>query len=221
MYCRSIADAPCLEAPMMGVQFGPMASDVGTPDENFGASVDGNYGFGDGCFGPGGYDPGTGLCADGSGPTPLPSNQDFLVQVEIPTEGDVYGASAVHPAQPLYQVTREEDINIANGDSFVPQVPPPACAGPLHTVDVAGSGSDGYTAIVGAGYDVNGVAVGVTVPDSTPVDNPTFVDIGGTVYEGQPKPLCDMKLVRLSDRKSIAPGFNLFTDVPLPAASGA
>ncbi len=25
-----------------------------------------------------------------------------------------------------------------------------------------------------------------------------------------------MKLVRLSDRKSIAPGFNLFTDVPLP-----
>ncbi len=34
--------------------------------------------------------------------------------------------------------TREEDINIGNGDQIVPQVPPPACAGPLHTVDLAG-----------------------------------------------------------------------------------
>ena len=42
------------------------------------------------------------------------------------------------------------------------------------------------------------------------------MEIGGSVYEGQQKPLCDTKLVHLSDRKSIAPGFNLFTDVPLP-----
>ncbi len=70
----------------------------------------------------------------------LPSNRDYLVKVEIPTEADVYGAAAVHPNAALYKVTREEDINIANGDSFVPQVPPPPCAGPLHTVDVAGSG---------------------------------------------------------------------------------
>ena len=35
-------------------------------------------------------------------------------------------------------------------------------------------------------------------------------------YEGLAKPLCDTKLVHVSDRKSIAPGFNLFTDVPLP-----
>ena len=53
MSCRSIPNAPCLEAPMMGVQFGPMADGVGTPAENFGATVDGNYGFGDGCFGTG------------------------------------------------------------------------------------------------------------------------------------------------------------------------
>ena len=32
----------------------------------------------------------------------------------------------------------------------------------------------------------------------------------------KPKPVCDVKLVHLSDRKSIAPGFNLYTDVPLP-----
>ncbi len=135
-------NAECIEAPMMGVQFGPMADNPDpTLATNFGASVDGNYGFGDGCFGVGGFDPSTGACADGSDPTALPSNMDYLVQVEIPTEGDVYGAAAVHPTRPLYKVTREEDINIGNGDSFVPQVPPSACAGPLHTVDVAGQGT--------------------------------------------------------------------------------
>jgi hypothetical protein len=205
-------NAPCIEAPMMGVQFGPMSD--GT---NFGASVDGNYGFGDACFGAGGFNPDTGACADGNDPTPLPSNTDYLVKVEIPTEGDIYGADAVHPGEALYKVTREEDINIGNGDSFVPQVPPPPCAGALHTVDVAGNGTDGYGQIVGAGYDVNGVPVGVTVPASTSTYNPTFAeDVGGSIYEGQQKPLCDVKLVHLSDRKSIAPGFNLFTDVPLP-----
>ena len=36
----------------MGVQFGPYPTDQGTPDsdDNFGAAVDGNYGFGDACF---------------------------------------------------------------------------------------------------------------------------------------------------------------------------
>ncbi len=47
---------------------------------------------------------------------------------------------------PIYKFTREEDINIGNGDSFVPQVPPPACAGALHQVDVADFGTDGYEA---------------------------------------------------------------------------
>ncbi len=69
-------------------------------------------------------------------PTSLPSNLDYLVKVEIPND--------VLLGRPMYKVTREEDINIANGDSFVPQVPPPACAGALHTVDVAGSGTDNY-----------------------------------------------------------------------------
>lgn len=195
-------NGPCLEAPMMGVQFGPMADGVGTPDENFGATVDGNFGFGDGCFlddngTPGVFDPATQTCTTGTF-RPLRFNRDYLVKVEIPN--DAFG-------RPLYQVTREEDINIANGDSFVPQVPPPACAGNLHTVDVAGSGTDGYPAVT-----VNGV----NVPASSPTINPNFVGIGGTPYEGMQKPLCDMKLVHVSDRKSIAPGFNLFTDVPLP-----
>ena len=208
-------DAPCLEAPMMGLQFGPMAADGG-----FGASVDGNYGFGDGCFATG-FNAETGTCNNspwtvtfnafgnqpqitvdilpgtstvtegddvtyevqslpfttdsftltfdgqttstitgpataediqtalnalsniGDGvvvtegtavdPIALLSNMDYLVKVEIPN--DTLG-------RPMYKVTREEDINIANGDSFIPQVPPPVCAGLLHTVDVADSGID-------------------------------------------------------------------------------
>ena len=42
------------------------------------------------------------------------------------------------------------------------------------------------------------------------------MDIGGSPYEGMQKPLCDTKLVRLNNGKSIVPTFNYFTDVPLP-----
>ena len=57
----------------------------------------------------------------------------------------------------------------------------------------------------------------MTVPASTPVDNPTFLDIGGSPYEGMPKPRCDTKLVQLNNGKSIVPMFNVFTDVPIPS----
>jgi hypothetical protein len=183
------SDTDCLEAPLMGVQFQMGYS-----------AVDGNYGFGDGCFGTDGFDPNTGACADGSEPTPLTVG-DYLVEVAIPDDAT---------GRPAYQVTREEDINIANGDQFVPQIPPPACAGPLHTVDVAGIGVDGYPE--------NATFIpGVTVPASTPVDNATFAaDLNGSYYEGQAKPLCSTKLVTVSNGRSVAPLFNLFTDVPLP-----
>ena len=46
--------------------------------------------------------------------------------------------------------------------------------------------------------------------------NATFLDIGGSPYEGTPKPRCDTKLVGLNNGKSIVPTFNVFTDVPVP-----
>ena len=104
-------------------------------------------------------------------------------------------------------------------------MPPPACAGPLHTVDIVGFEDDGYPELVGEGgvadldgdgY-VNDLPLGVTVDESTPVDNATFVDIGGSPFEGQQRPRCDTKLVDLADGKSIAPIFEVFTDVPVPA----
>ena len=204
----------CLEGPLMGVQFGPYATDQGTPDANFGAAVDGNYGFGDGCFNGSldATDPANPVCKDTAGNEipfdVLPGGREYLVEVE--TAYDQTGM------RPLFQFTREEDINIANGDQFVPQVPPPACAGPLHTVDVAGFGADGYGEIVGDGGVSNNVPVGVTVPASTPVDNATFLDIGASPYEGMPRPLCNVKLVQLNNGKSIVPTFNVFTEVPVP-----
>ncbi len=192
------SDSDCLEGPLMGVQF-----------QNGYSTVDGNYGFGDGCFGVGGFDAEAGECADGTDPTPLPGASDYLVHVISPE--DQY-------FKPLYQFTREEDINIGNGDEFYPQVPPPACVGALHTVDVLDdpSGHDNYPTVVGDGGVTNNLPVGVIVPGSTAVDNLTFLDIDGSPYEGMQKPSCDTKLVPLANGKSIAPLFNVFTDVPIP-----
>ena len=192
-------EAECLEGPLMGVQYQTGYS-----------SVDGNYGFGDGCFNGtlDASDPSNPACRDGAGDpmdfTPLPGGKDYLVEVEIPTEGP----NGAHPGRPLYKVTREEDINIGNGDEFVPAVPPPACAGPLHTVDVAHFGTDNFLAVT--------LPNGIQVPASIPTENATFVDIGASPYEGQQTPLCDTKLVPLNNGKSIVPTFNLFTDVPIP-----
>ena len=208
----------CLSSFMQGIQYATYATDQGTPDANFGAAVNGNYGFGDGCFvGTLGEDAdGNPTCDGPNGFEPLTA-QDYLVEVDIPQ--DSFG-------KPLYKATAEEDINIGNGDQIVPQVPPPSCAGPLHTVDVAGTvdengdPTDGYPEIVGNGTaddPGNGVPTGVTVPASTPVDNATFLDIGGSPSEGTPKPTCETKLVELNNGKSIVPMFNLFTDVPIPA----
>ncbi len=70
---------------------------------------------------------------------------------------------------------------------------------------------------MGQGWDTNGAPVGVRVPVSTAVDNATFLDLGGSPYEGTPKPRCDTLLVPLNNGKSIVPLFHLFTDVPVPS----
>jgi uncharacterized repeat protein (TIGR01451 family) len=156
----------CLEAPQIGLQF-----------QNDFASLDGNYGFG------------TTFSGFGTTADPVESAAmaagDYLVEAVIPE--DALG-------RPMYQVVREEDINVFGGDEFTPQIPPPACAGPLHTVDVAGILPDGPNATV----------------------NPSFVDAGGSPYEGMDKPLCNVKLVTVSNGRSIAPSFTLFTEVPIP-----
>ncbi|MGC9468012.1 MAG: SdrD B-like domain-containing protein [Anaerolineae bacterium] len=156
----------CLEGPVMGTQF----------QSGF-ATLDGNWGFTEIVT-----DPVTG--APLASPVDIPAG-DYLVEVVIPE--DALG-------RPMYQVVREEDVNVFGGDQYEPAVPPSACAGSLHTVDVAGVGVDGPNA----------------------VENPSFAAEGGSPFEGMEKPLCDTKLVTLNNGKSIAPAFTLFTEVPIP-----
>ena len=145
---------------------------LGNQVQNGFAEVNGNYGFTET------VDPTTGNTI------PLPPG-DYLVEVKLPADAT---------GEPAFKFTREEDVNVFKGDQYAPAVPPPGCAGALHTVDVAGIGPDG--------------------PNAT--DNAPFAAAGGSPYEGQERPLCDVKLVTVQDRKSVAPNFNVFTDVPLP-----
>lgn len=171
------APKDCLEGPVMGTQFG-----------NDFQTLDGNYAFVDGCFNadktPGAFDPVSGTCTTGAIASLPPG--DYLVEVEIPNDS-VFN-------RPLFQITREEDVNMFSGDSFIPSVAPPPCAGALHTVDVKGVGADGPNA----------------------VNNPAFADAGGSRFEGQQKPYCNVKLVTVGNGKSIAPIFNMFTPVEIP-----
>ncbi len=157
----------CLEGPLVGMQF-----------QNGFTEIDGNYGFSEMV-----NDPVTG--APLAQPLPLPAG-DYLVEVVPPSDTIL--------SNPLYQVTREEDINVFAGDAVTPQIPEPACAGALHTVDVLGVGADGPNAVY----------------------NPSFADVGGSAYEGQQMPYCDVRMVTVSDQRSVAPGFFFFTEVPIP-----
>ncbi|HWQ14416.1 MAG TPA: IPT/TIG domain-containing protein [Roseiflexaceae bacterium] len=100
-----------------------------------------------------------------------------------------------------YRVVREEDINVFGGDQFVPEIPPPPCAGPLHVVDVAGVAPDGPNAV----YN----------PDFAVTPSPLAPN-GGSPYEGQQRPLCTQRLVDLPSGASANADFFIFTDVQVP-----
>ena len=86
---------------------------------------------------------------------------------------------------PMYKFTREEDINIGNGDAVVPQAPPPACVGALHTVDDADFGD--RTAIPAVDLpDPSGTAATRTSRARLDADGEPDVrdDIGGSPVRG-------------------------------------
>ncbi|MBN1247723.1 MAG: hypothetical protein JXC32_08700 [Anaerolineae bacterium] len=120
----------------------------------------------------------------------------YLVEVVVPTDP--------YTGDPVYQVTREEDVNTFDGDTFEPLIPPPACAGPLHVVDIADYETDNYP----LPWD--------PTLRSTPVENPNLAAEAGSRYEGKPMPLCNVRLVELGNGRTIAPTFSFFTDVMIP-----
>jgi hypothetical protein len=202
----------CVEAPMMGVQVQPSDTTPGA----FGQTVNGNYGFTDSMlnlYAPG--DPGNpapakdlplyaDLAAAGYDTQPLLAD-DYLVAVDIPN--DAYGT-------PLYKVTREEDVNIFDGDGYLPQEnfppspdvvgDPPPGAQPQPDPGAPPSQGNGFVPeCAGANHTVH-------------ITNQNFVDGGGSPFEGQARPLCDNLLVTLRNGQAAAPNISLFTDVPLP-----
>jgi SdrD B-like protein/IPT/TIG domain-containing protein len=186
----------CIESPLMGSQVKTGPSEDTTPGgtESEFTLVNGNYGFGDGCFA-GTVDatnPGAPICVGADFEALSPA--DYLVRVISPTDG-VF-------SRPKYQVLREEDINVFDGDQFTPAVPPPACAGAKHEVDVAGIAPDGTLTTTGDGPNA--------------VSNPGFAEGGGSPFEGQLRPLCDVRLVPVQNQKSVAPSFYFFHPVPPP-----
>jgi hypothetical protein len=205
------ANQTCVEAPMMGMQFAPSDNN---PAE-FGQDVSGNYAFSDSKLNL--YAPG-----DPKNPAPqhdmplyapLPDGQsqalvpdDYLVGVDIP-DNPVAG-------KPMYQVTREEDVNVFDGDAYLPQENfPPTAAEATDPPDGAQPQPDpGSNPSQGTGIVSSCAGAQHTVH----VTDAAFVAGGGSPFEGQRKPLCDAKLVQVRAGQTSAPNFNLFTAVPLP-----
>jgi hypothetical protein len=133
-------------------------------------------------------DPELGQC------TPVAAG-DWVVEVEPPLG---------------YQVVKEENINVFSGDAFIPQIPPPPCAGPLHTVDVVDN-------LANANFALNDPAhtQGVYNPDFLATTSP-LAPLGGSPYEGRRMPLCNARLVHLQTGQNANSDFFFFTEVPPP-----
>lgn len=171
----------CIEGPLTGIQVDPMES-----EGEFGAAVNGNYGFG------------------------VPAPGKYIVEVEIPN--DPYG-------RPLYKVEDEASVNVFGGDVFTPQNTtggPPSAGGDF---DPSGNMTLGAIPVEDPNTQAPGAAaICVGAPHVVDVSgNPAFVDAGGSPFQGMTRPGCEAKLIEVLDQRSVAPGFTLYTDVPLPA----
>ena len=206
------ANRMCVEAPMMGVAIGP--SDTTDPS-SAGQTVNGNYGFAtskinlwpktDSVHNPGGLD----LYA------PLPDGQeqdlrpqDYIVSVDIPKD-PVDG-------KPMYQVTREEDVNVFDGDGYLPQENyPPAT--PAIAADPAGPPDKTPLPPQQPPSQQAGIISACAGPlHQVDVTNANFNAGGGSPFQGYDRPLCGDKLVTVRSGQATAPNFNLFTPVPIP-----
>ncbi|MFK4087734.1 hypothetical protein ACI2LF_26725 [Kribbella sp. NPDC020789] len=199
----------CVEAPMMGVT-------VGANDRAGGSqTVNGNYGFTTSKIN---LYPPTDTVHNPDGLAlyaPLPAGQeqdlpaqDYLVSVDIPAD-PVDG-------KPMYKVTREEDVNVFDGDTYLPQENyPPAT--PAQADDPAGPPDPTPTPPA----EPPSQQAGIISPCGGPlhkvdVTNEAFNAGGGSPFQGYERPLCGDKLVTLRANQATAPNFSLFTEVPIP-----
>ncbi len=107
-----------------------------------------------------------------------------------PLPAGEYVVEVILPAG--YELVKEEDVNaIVAGDTYTPSIPQPALLPPV---------------CIGADH---------LVPPTHSFDG-SLIDEGSPVFPfvGQTRPLCDKKLVRLSDGQNAAADFHLWTFVP-------
>ncbi len=117
-----------------------------------------------------------------------------------PMASGYYIVEATTP--PGYEILKEEDVNVDFGEAFIPSplLLPPACVGDIRTLTAPmylsfQTGADGLP------------LPGIALPDLVEVDAAFLGD----------RPLCDRKVVTLTDGKNAAADFFLFTDVPVSA----
>ena len=174
---------------MIGTTFGFADGDLGAAD---GQSVDGNYGFVT-------YHPG-----------------DYIVGVDIPVD-PVLG-------HPLYKVRTEDPINVFTGDVYVPQGAD--LTGMTFTDFLKANRYDGSPQVPATGLREpastsgpypNALCVGPMATVDADPSNPDLKNVGGSPYEGLQTPSCQYKLIHVEAGQSVAPNFNLWTDVPIPA----
>ena len=208
----------CVEAPMTGWQAIP----ADTTEGNFGQNVNGNYAFADMNFDPDALaaeatrqgealksgDATQGAAANSlqklTDSVPLPNGDDFIVKVD--SVKDLSGKD-------IYKPTREEDVNVFDGDVRMPQenYPLPASDVQPGSVNAPDPGQGGPIS------QTPGIVSGCAGANHTVhVTSPGLIAAGGSPYEGKQRPLCDAKVVTIRANQTVAPNFNYFSDVPLP-----
>jgi IPT/TIG domain-containing protein len=158
---------------------------------------DGGYAFEEDCSNPDATDPTDPtqlLSADAGECVTLPAGK-WVVEV-VPPAG--------------YKITKEEDVNVFSGDVFTPAVPPPPCAGQMHTVHVV---DDPAQANFDPSDPVN--TSGVYNPDFLATTGPQSPS-GGSPFEGDQMPICNERLITLQNGFNANSDFFMFTDVPPP-----
>ena len=210
------ANRMCVEAPMMGVAVGP--SDTTDPG-NAGQTVNGNYGFATSkinLYPPGTEEPGAeprlARCTR-TWPTTVTASRTCRPST---TSSRSTSPRTRWTASRCTRSPREEDVNVFDGDTYLPQENyPPATpaeandpAGPPDTTPLPPPQPPSQQAgiispCVGALHTVN-------------VTDEAFNAGGGSPFQGYERPFCTDKLVTVRTGQATAPNFNLFTDVPIP-----
>ena len=131
---------------------------------------------------------------------------DYIVSVDIPKD-PVDG-------KPMYKATSEEDVNIFDGDTYLPQQNyPPAT--PQVAADAA-LATAAPTPHQPPSQQAGFISPCAGALHTVKVSNAAFLAGGGSPFEGHDQPSCTDKLVTVRTGQATAPNFNLFTDVPLP-----